>query len=289
MGLTVQINTENYYSVQVSREYLSVSQFKAWCDCPDFAFHRYIVGDVKDESYQPFIVGSFLHTLFEGKEAHASFKFDHPELISSRGATVGKLKKEYQDAEESYRIAKRNKNFMRYMTGEHEVIFTADFGPVQWAIRVDVLNREAGFMSDLKYIRDLDGEFWMSVNFDLQGNPLPPDAEGVEVMSKNVRVPFYEAYQYWQRFAVYASVLYKATGKSWDLFMPVVSKDVPPALRVYSFNNRVRLAHELEMVNRKLPEIVEYRKGNNLWKCGKCPHCRKNCIVEEPIEATSIW
>ena len=275
----IEVVPNNYYSIEVSREFLTCSAFKAFDSCPDFAYHRYIVGDVKDEAYQPFLLGNLLHSLLESPEAHAAFRFEHPEIYSSRGPTKGELKKEYKAAEDAWRIAKRDKKFMSYLTGNHEEIFTAEFGPVQWAIRVDVINHEKGFMSDLKYIRDLDGEFWMPVKYDLQGNPLPPDAEGVEVFTKNVRAPFYEVYSYWQRFAVYASVLYKATGKVWDLYMPCVSKDDPPALRVYGFNNRDRLMDELRMVHDKLPKIVEYRKGNGLWKCGTCPHCRKTLLL----------
>jgi hypothetical protein len=285
----LQLTTDNYYSVEASREYMTVSQLHAFSDCPEFAYRRYIVGDVKDEAYKPFVMGNFSHTWWDGPDAHAAFIQQHPEVFSSRGPTKGQLKSDYTAAIKALEEAKRDTKFMEYMTGEHEVIFTAELFGVPWAIRVDVINHEKERMSDFKHVASLTSEHWMCLKYDLQGNILPPDAKGVEVYEKNTKVPFYEAYHYWQRFAVYFAVLQKATGRFYELYMPTLTKEDPPNRQVFAFNNRFRLMQELDMVQRKLPDIIEHRGGRNLWKCGKCFHCRKNVVVEDVVEATSIY
>jgi len=285
----ITLNADNYYDVQASREYMTCSQYSAFLECPTAAYHRFILGDVKKEDYKAFVDGNFAHSHFESKESHHAFIDSHPEIISSRGKTAGKMKVEYQNWYNSFKDAEKDESWMKYMRGQKEAIFTGELCGMQWAVKADVINDEEGFCSDFKFMKELDGEYWMGFDFDTDGNILPPGTKESFAYHKNILVPFYEKYIYWRRFAVYRHILHKATGKAYEMYMPCLSKEIPANRAVYAFNNAGRFLIELQEIQRNLPLIKEQRNGNDLTRCEKCTYCRASKKKVELQVASSLW
>lgn len=285
----IQPTTENYYSIDISREYMSCSQLHAFQECSEYAYHRYIVGDRKSEEIKAFTDGNFAHSYFEGKEAHDKFLESHPELYATRGKNTGELKAEYASAYQAFKKAEADKEWFYKMQGEHEVILTGEVCGQPWCIRVDVLNDEKKFASDFKYMASLNGSHWMKIPYDLEGNVMPINSNGLHVHHKNVEVPFWEKYSYWSRFAIYRTIIFQNTNEIYDMYMPVITKEHPSDRNVYCFDNAGRYQHEMAEIRNAMPSILKWRNGDDLQKCGKCGYCRNTKKIETIEIASSIW
>ena len=85
------LNRDNYFSVEADKEFMSVSQFKNFEKCEAKALN-----DIEKESQedkQCFLEGQLFEALVSGDAK--LFIAQHPELISSRGATAGQIKSNY--------------------------------------------------------------------------------------------------------------------------------------------------------------------------------------------------
>ncbi|MDE7507093.1 PD-(D/E)XK nuclease-like domain-containing protein, partial [Streptococcus agalactiae] len=92
---------KDYYSNESSIKYWSISQYKRFRECEARALAE-LRGDWTDtRDNTALLVGNYVHSYFEGEEAHEEFKkMNGSEMISSRGATKGQFKKSFLVAEQ---------------------------------------------------------------------------------------------------------------------------------------------------------------------------------------------
>ena len=108
-------------------------------------------------------------------------------------------------------------------------------------------------------------------------------------MSRNIKVPFYELYDYWTRFAVYWFLLLEKTGISYQMLMPCISKEEVPDFDVLRFDNPQRIKYEIEQVEKDIAYIKQIKEGKfEPIKCGECDTCRENKVLTNTREATSL-
>lgn len=149
----IEVNKKNYYSDEVNKEYMSVSLFKSFieeyggCEAKAMATLK---GEWKEPPNPAFLIGQYVHAWSEGKLEQ--FKEEHPEIISSRGATKGKLKKEFMVADKMIETLKKDKLVSKVREGEKEVIFTTELFGVPWKCQIDIDGENA--IVDLKTTRD---------------------------------------------------------------------------------------------------------------------------------------
>ena len=86
------LTPESYFSVEADKEYISVSQFKNFRACESKALHDLSQPDTT--KHEAFLEGKLFEELVAGDPK--LFMAQHPEMISSRGATAGQLKANYQ-------------------------------------------------------------------------------------------------------------------------------------------------------------------------------------------------
>ena len=113
------LTNENYFSREANTEYMSVSQFKTFEECPARAMAE-LKGEYEREETTALLVGSYVDAHFGG--TLDLFKAQHPEIFKRDGT----LKAEYIQAEQIIARIERQPLFMEYLMGEDQVIMTGE-------------------------------------------------------------------------------------------------------------------------------------------------------------------
>src|SRR3712207_5772965 len=136
---------------------MSVSLFKSFleeyggCEAKAIATLK---GEWQEPPNPAFLIGQYVHSWSEGKLEE--FKKEHPEIISTRGATKGQLKKDFQIADKMVQALAKDKLIEKVRQGEKEVILTTELFGVPWKCQIDIDNPQA--IVDLKTTRDRSEE-----------------------------------------------------------------------------------------------------------------------------------
>ena len=132
----MQLTDGNYYSQEANREYMSVSQFKDFAGtygklpC-EFTAMEKLEERWEEEETTALMVGSYVDSYFEG--TLDKFKIEHPSLFKKDGG----LKAEYVKANEIIARIERDQYFMKYMSGQKQVIMTGELFGAKWKIKID--------------------------------------------------------------------------------------------------------------------------------------------------------
>ena len=89
----MELNNENYFSKEANIEYMSVSQYKNFLECPAMAL-ALINEEYIPETKESYLEGKLFENIVTGNET--LFMSKHPEMISSKGATAGQLKSNFK-------------------------------------------------------------------------------------------------------------------------------------------------------------------------------------------------
>ena len=131
------LTSENYYSTEADKEYLSVSQYKNFVGslgrpgCEAYALAKLNEEWVENmEDSDALMVGSYVDAHFEG--TLDTFKAQHSCMFKKDGSLMAK----YIKANEMINRCERDDLFMAYMSGEKQVIMTADMFGAKWKIKI---------------------------------------------------------------------------------------------------------------------------------------------------------
>lgn len=245
------MNNADYFSYENSVKYMSVSQFKAFTKCESQAFAE-LNGDYEREVTSALLVGSYVDAYFEG--TLDVFKANHPEILLKNGS----LRAEFVLAETMIERVCRDSEFMKYMDGEKQRIFTGEIAGVQFKGKLDVYH-EGRCIVDLKTVRSFD-----------------------DIWENGVKLPFVEAWGYDIQGAVYQELVYQNTGEKLPFVLAVVTKEKVPDIALLSVPQE-RLDTCLEIVKCNAPHFQSIKNGEiQPENCGKCDYCkshRKLCGV----------
>ena len=150
------LTPETYFSVEADQEYMSVSQFKAFRACQSKALYNIEQPDATFK--EAFLQGSFFEALVAGDPK--LFMAQHPEMISTRGSTAGKLKSEFQrvvNAAEKFNSQKFFRDIIEKC--EKQVILTGEICGVPVKCCLDLFDRETFSIYDIKCMKDFN-EQW---------------------------------------------------------------------------------------------------------------------------------
>lgn len=260
--MPLKLTVDNYYSNEANREYMSNSRFQGYRSCEAMQYAKDFEGwiePVKPNDVDH--VGNYFHAASEGPESLQRYIDFHPEIISSQGPTKGQLKAEFRKANEMIYVF-QNDPICRYaLTGEKEVIQTANWLGIPWKIRIDNLNRDKGFMADLKSCKDLYHGEWSD--------------------RERRWVHFIELYGYLKQFALYSQINMLADGRDyWLDFLGVfITKQDKPAKRVIGFDPTTLLDH-LAYVEKGLPRVLAVISGEaKPRRCERCIYCRETSML----------
>lgn len=261
----MKLTAENYYSIEANQEYLSVSQYKDFCGslgklaCEAEAMAK-ICGEWEMKRTTPLLVGSYVDSYFEGTLPR--FKQDNPEVFTQKGD----LKSNFRKAEEIIERVEKDDFFMLSLSGEKQVIMTAEMFGAKWKIKMDsYLPGKAivdlKVMSSLRkqhYTKDFGYmDFTQYWGYDLQG-------------------------------AVYQEVVFQNTGQRLPFYIAAVSKEVEPDIEVIQIDNK-HLQEKLYEVEQNTQKIIGLKTGlYSPIRCELCDYCKHTKILTKPIHFSEL-
>ena len=246
----MELNIDSYFSKEANQEYISVSQFKAFAECEAQALHNIEIGGENEK--QAFLEGKLFENWVAGDRA--LFMAQHPEMISTRGATAGQLKAEFNKV---IKAAERflEQDFFKDIINkcEKQVILTGKIEGVKVKCALDLFDRETNSIYDIKCMKD----------FKEQWNK-----------EEKSYVPWYYIYGYVLQLAVYREIVRQNFGEPKEIGLMAASKEEEPDLQAKSFSSEL-LDLELEYFKNNVKRYNDIKKGIVApTYCGECSYCK---------------
>lgn len=259
------LTAENYFSQEANREYLSVSQYKDFMGslgkvaCEAKAMAK-LNGEWEMEKTTALMVGSYVDAHFEG--SLNLFKAKNPDIFTKQGA----LKAEYRKAEEIINRIERDELFMRYMSGEKQVIMTAEMFGSPWKIKIDSYLPGKAIV-DLKVMRELHkAEYTKDYGY----------------------MNFIECWGYDLQGAVYQEMVYRNTGERLPFFIAAASKETETDIELIWIPDD-HLREKLIEVEQNTPKIRALKCGEvEAIRCGLCDYCKHTKVLTQPIHFSEL-
>lgn len=259
------LNEENYYSQAANEKYMSVSQYKTFAgtygraSCEAAALAR-LRGEWKEETNTAMLVGSYVDHYFEN--TLGMFKEEHPEIFKKDGS----LKADYIKAEQIIARAERDELFMKYLSGDKQVIMTGEFGGCKWKIKMDSYIKDVAIV-DLKVMSSITEMKWVK---------------------DNGYMDFIRYWGYDIQAAIYQEIVRQNTGKKLPFYIAALSKEKEPDIEIiYIADTYIKEA--LAAVEMNLPEILRVKSGElEPHRCECCDYCRHTKVLKAPIGIADI-
>jgi hypothetical protein len=250
-------------------EYMSVSQFKNFAGtygktrCEFYAMEK-LNGRWEEEQTTAMRVGSYVDAYFEG--TLDKFKVENPDLFKRDGT----LKADFEGAEKVIARIKRDDYFMKFMSGEKQVIMTGELYGSKWKIKMDsyipnvaiVDLKVMASITDLKWVKDIGYldfvRFW---GYDIQG-------------------------------AVYQEIVRQNTGKKLPFYIAAATKPTTgqkePDIQIIHVTDNY-LSEALNMVEVNMPRIMRVKNGEAVPdRCELCDCCRHSRVLTKPISIMDL-
>lgn len=260
----MEINKDNYFSLEADREYFSVSQFKAFRECEAKTMAK-LNGTWVDGSNDAFTLGSYVHLWSEGGNL-GEFRVQHPEMFKKDGD----LKANFKVADKMIETLSKDPLVEKVREGQKEVIFTGELYGAKWKIMIDIYNPSSKYFADLKTTRSIQMKYW---NDELR-----------------VKQNFIEYYDYLLQMAVYAEIERQNRGGE-DYLQPhiiAVSKEEIPDKAVILVGTEF-IKDKLLEVEALLPHFIRVKNGEEVpTRCEHCDYCRSTKQISKIIHYTEI-
>lgn len=261
----MQLTSENYYSQEANKEYMSVSGYKDFAGtygkmpCEFYGMEK-LNGRWEDEKSTALLVGSYVDSHFEG--SLEQFKKENPEIFTQKG----ELKANFKQAEEIIARIERDEYFMKFMSGQKQVIMTGELFGAKWKIKMDSYIPDVAIVdlkvmasiTDLKWVKDIGYlDFVRYWGYDIQGANLPGDRK--------------------TEYRKEVAVLYCGSNKAGE-----------PDIRIIHVTDNY-LQEALHMVEANMPRILRVKNGEaEPDRCELCDCCRHNRVLTRPISIMDL-
>ena len=256
-----KLTDDNYYSAEMNKEYCSASQYKDFMSCPlipgcEERALKTISGEYVRETTKALLEGSILDCLWENDDPEYILE-RFPDCVSSRGATKGQLKSEYQKVIDMYQRTLKEEKFCAYMSGDKQTIMTGIIEGLPFKIKIDsYIDGKA--IVDLKSTQSLDRNFRYYI----------PDS--------GERLPFYLAYGYDIQLAIYREIVRQNTGNTLNCYLACVDKKPHPMCDIIELPQKM-LDDALEQIKSKCETIIMLKSGEiepSRCESSDCDYCR---------------
>lgn len=231
------LTQQNYFSKEADQEYMSVSQYKLFRECEAKALAT-IQGQVDATYKDAFLEGQLFEALVSG-DANL-FKAQHPELISTRGATAGQIKSEFKkviNAAEKF----NEQVFFRDIIDrcEKQVILTGEIKGVKVKCMLDLFDKKTNSIYDIKCMKDFKDQW----NKD-----------------EKAYMPWYYTYGYVLQLAVYREIVRQNFGEPKEIGLIAATKEEIPDIQALSFDSYL-LDLELEQFKNDIERYDDIKRG----------------------------
>ena len=251
------VTQENYFSKEADQEYMSVSQYKLFRECEAKALAT--IQGQEDATYKTaFLEGQLFEALVSGDSK--LFMAQHPEIMSTRGATAGQIKSEFKkviNASEKF----NDQVFFRDIIDrcEKQIILTGEIKGVKVKCMLDLFDKKTNSIYDIKCMKDFR-EQW---NKD-----------------EKAYMPWYYIYGYVLQLAVYREIVRQNFGEPKEIGLLAATKEEVPDIQALSFDSSL-LDLELEDFKNNIERYDKIKKGiEEPIACGCCDYCKKIKVID---------
>lgn len=235
----MEITKENYAT---NHEYMSYSRVSKYLRCEAAAAANYQTPTTPSQ-----LVGSYVDAYFS--DEMDEFKEKHPEIFNSR---TGELKADFVKAQDIIKRIESDEEFMYWMDGEKQKIFTGEICGIKFKVKLDVYKPEEAIV-DLKVMKDF--------------NRVWSDAFGCYTN-------FVKAYDYDIEMAIFQEIVYQNTGLRLPTYIAAVTKETPSDIGLFEIPQDV-LDEVMESIVKYLKRIKKIQDGEIApQRCEKCDYCR---------------
>lgn len=250
----MELNNDNYFSGDANKEYMSVSQFKAFEKCQAAALAE-LQGNYIRERSTALLIGSYIDTYFEGMLDE--FKKENPQIFKRDG----NLKSDYVSADNIINRLNQDKLFMDFMDGEKQVIMTGEINGVPIKIKMDSYHPNKKIV-DLKIMRDFKSMY----------------------VADRGRLNWVEAWRYDLQGAIYQEIVRQNTGKRLPFFICAATKESEPDIVIIEVPQSY-LDLELRNFSGLVQKYDAIKKGLiEPERCEKCDYCKKTKVLTKPVK-----
>lgn len=255
----MQLTTDNYFSPEASREYMSTSQLKAFMKCP-----AAIMAEINGETEQPpktaFTEGHMFEALVSGDVE--LFYMQHPEIISSQGKTKGNVKANYIRICESAAAFNHQSAFTEIVDRcDKQVLVTGEIAGVKFRGLLDLYDPKTGEIYDTKCMRDFEDKY---------------DAE------EGCRVPWWQAWGYHYQAAIYCELARQTFGKDTSFSLLAATKEDTPDVAWIAFDNEY-LRNVMDIIEESAPMYQAIKDGLiDADRCEHCSYCKSTKLLKAP-------
>ena len=256
----MMLTAENYYSQEINKKFLSVSQYKDFCGtigrpaCEEQALAK-LNGEWELEKTTSLMVGSYVDAHFEG--TLDIFRAQNPEIFKKSG----ELKADYVKANEIINRIERDRKFMQYMSGEKQKIFTADMFGVKWKCKLDSY-LPGVCITDLKVMKSLREAHWTK-DFGM--------------------MDFVTYWGYDIQAAVYQEIVRICTGERLPFFIAAASKEKETDIEIIAIP-QMQMDERLKEVESNVSKILMLKDGEiDPIRCETCDWCKRTKVLTGPI------
>lgn len=253
------LTEENYYE---DKEYLSVSRFKKYVECEAKA-KAIDENDWQEGDNKALLVGNYVHSYFESKEAHEKFLEENKKSLFSSRKPYGLLK-DFQIADKVIKTLEEDTLFNNIYHGRpnddviKEEIVTGGIDGVPFKGKLDSVNRTLKYMVDLKTMKSLQTPTWS----ESTRSKVPQVVENIHAFGYKIQA------------AVYQELFRQNYGETLRTIIAAVSKEEFPDKEL------------IELTASDLEEGMSYLKANlkRVWDviqgkeepvfCEKCDYCK---------------
>lgn len=243
----LQLTQDNYYSAAANMDYMSASQLKAFMRCEAGTLARLRGEYPAAAPSKDMLIGSYVDAYFSGELE--KFCAEHPEIVSSRGASKGELKADFQYANQIIQRIERDSLMMQYLSGLKQQVMTGEISGVPFKIRMDSYH-PGKCIVDLKIMGDFDSQY---------------------VRSLKRRVHFIEFWGYDYQLAIYQAI----EGHHLPVYIVAATKEKPePDICIYQIPQE-RLDVCMDTIRTLAPRYQQLKQGLIAAdRCESCPYCR---------------
>lgn len=266
--MPIALTNDNYFSKQADIDYMSVSQFKDFAgtlykkSCENTAYLKF-TGVLPSPETTALLVGSYIDSHYEGELD--KFIAEHPQILSSSGATKGQPKAEFKQADSIIKRLERDKLFSEYMSGEKQKIYTFQLFGVWWKIKIDSLLPDK--IVDLKIMKDM--------------KPIWSD-------DLHQKIDFIHYWGYDIQGAVYQKGVELVTGKRLPFYIACGTKETVTDFNIIQVT-QPHLDKALAFVQERLPRVLAVKTGQSSpERCGICANCMNTKVLTAPITIDDI-
>lgn len=302
--MNFQLTEESYYSPAADKLFRSVSQLKntedlcagiRGCEARELAR---LNGEWEEPTSDALLIGSAVDAMMDSPEVYQKWKIEHPECVSSRGATKGQLKTNFIHAEEMVDRVRKDPLFMLMMSGEKQKIVTGTIGEEPFKAKLDSfvdgseaekLVHDPAWLAQFDCLKDEEiHRKFIELFYDKklnQGHYIV-DLKTSSNFRKLYNVKdsgvqnFVEFWGYDIQLMVYRELVRQMTGELCRCFIAVVSKEPVPDFAVIEVNpvnglmdTVAHMAHRAGRVIRgEVPDFM-------VRSCGVCDYCKSKKVL----------